>query len=144
MQRISGRDVEARLSNGTRIFFEQVNLNLDDGITGTNDQGYPNGYVVGEVKGDGDIEVSSEMLLLINEEAAQAGSWEEMEPFDTTFYAKVGTLELEVKAFGLKLRMPNFSFDGSGGEKLTHTINFVVSSPDFVHLNGTPLAKRAA
>ena len=32
-QRISGRDVVVKLSNGTRLLFEQVNVNLDDGIT---------------------------------------------------------------------------------------------------------------
>jgi hypothetical protein len=144
MQRISGKDVEARLPSGARIFFEQVNINCDDGISATTDQGYPNGWVAGEVKGDGDIEVATEALLTLNEEAKIAGSWEAMEPFDLTFYAKVGALEMEVRAFGAKLRMPNFSFDGAGGEKLTHTINYVVSSPDFVHINGVPLANRPA
>lgn len=141
-QRISGRDVEARLQTGTRILFEQVNINLDDGIAATNSQGYPHGWVHGEVKGDGDIELTTEMLLLLNEEAESAGSWEEMEPFDITFFANVGSQEFEVKAFGVKLRMPSFSFDGAGGEQITHAINFVISSPDFVHLNGVPLARR--
>lgn len=143
-QRISGKDVEVRLPSGQRILFDQVNLNLDDGIVATHDQGYPNGWVRGEVKGDGDLQVPTETLLALNNEAALAGSWEEMPAFDITFYAKVGTVELDVRAHGCKLRMPNFPFDGKGGDKVMHTINFVVSSPDFVHLNGVPLAQRIA
>ena len=143
-QRISGRDVVVKLSNGTRLLFEQVNVNLDDGITATSDQGYPNGWVHGKVKGDGDIEVSTETLLTLNEEAELAGSWEEMEAFDVTMYAQAGDLEMYVKLHGVKLRMPNFQFSGEGGEKVTHQINFVITSPDFVRLNGVPLAKRVA
>jgi hypothetical protein len=105
MQRISGRDVEARMAGGTRIAFEQATLDLDDGITGTTSQGYSYGWVSGAIKGEG---------------------------------------ELQVQAFGVKLRMPNFDFKGDGGEKTMHTVRFIVSSPDFVRLNGTPLARRPA
>ena len=144
MQHISGRDVEMRLPSGRRILFEQVSLTVEDGIVATTDQGYPNGWVSGEIKGDGDIEISTEMLLVLNEDAEEAGSWEAMPPLDLTFYANVDDLELEVIAYGCKLRLPNFSFDGAGGEKTMHTINYVVSGPDFVHLNGVPLVNSPA
>ena len=137
MQRLSGRDVEARMAGGTRIAFEQATLDLDDGIVATQSQGYPYGWVGGPVKGEGELQ-------LLNQEAALAGSWEEMATIDLSFYAKVGDLELHVEAFGVKLRMPNFDFKGDGGEKTMHTVRFIVSSPDFVRLNGTPLARRVA
>lgn len=142
MQRISGKDVEARLPSGRRILFETVNLNLNDGIAATRDQGYPNGWVGGEVSGDGDMEISTEMMLVLNEEAAQAGTWESIPAFDLTLYAKSGDLELDVRVHGVKLHFPQFAVDGKGGDKLMHTVNFEVTSPDFVHINGIPLANR--
>jgi len=142
MQRLSGKDIEARLGNGIRLLFENASLNIEDGITATTDQGYPNGWVFGEVKGDGEVEVSTETLELIRAEADTAGSWEEMPTFDLTFFGQAGTLELKVEVFGAKLRFPGFEFDGKGGDKLTHKIPFVIGSPDFVKLNGTPLARR--
>jgi len=142
MQRISGRDVEARMAGGTRIAFEQATLDLDDGIVGTTSQGYPYGWVSGAVKGEGELQVHTEQLLALNAEAALAGSWEELAAFDLSFFAKVGALELHVEIFGVKLRMPNFDFKGDGGEKTLHTVRYVVSSPDFVRINGTPLARR--
>ena len=142
MQRISGQDVEARLSNGLRMLFDSASLNLEDGITATSDQGYPSGWVFGEVKGDGEVEVSTDTLELVRAEADAAGSWAQMPEFDLTFFTQVGSLELKVEVFGIKLRFPSFEFDGKGGDKLMHKIPFVIGSPDFVKLNGTPLARR--
>jgi len=141
-QKLSGRDVEARLSNGLRVSFQQASLELDDGVSATQDQGYPSGWVAGAVNGSGELEVTTETLQDLLAEAEAAGSWEQMPEFDLSFYAQVGDLEHEVRAFGCKLRMPGFSYNGEGGEQTTHTIPFIVSSPDFVELNGVPLARR--
>jgi len=142
MQRISGRDVEVRLSNGQRLLIESASLNVEDGVTAVSDQGYPAGWVYGAVKGDGEVEINTEDLNTLLGDAATAGSWEEMAPVDLTFFGKAGTLELLVEVFGIKLRMPGLDLDGKGGDKITHKIPFVVGSPDFVKFNGTPLARR--
>jgi len=142
-QRIGGRDVEVTLRSGLRVVFEEVNLNLDDGMAASTDQGYPNGWVLGEVKGDGDIKVDTDTLNTLVEEAEAHGSWEEMPAFDVmTFYANVAGVEHRVEVHGVKLRFPDWSLDGKGGEKTMHTINYLVTGRDFVHVNGVPLAKR--
>ena len=142
-QRISGRDVEVTLRSGLRLHIEKVTLNTDDGMSATTDQGYPNGWVLGQVQGDGELEVDTDQLNTLIEEAESHGSWEEMAAFDVlTFYANVAGVEHKVEVFGAKLRFPGWDVDGNGGEKVTHTVPYLVTGRDYVHVNGVPLAKR--
>ena len=144
MQRISGRDVIATLGGGTQVKFEQININVDLGPGAVTSQGAPDGWVRGEVSADGDIQVVPEELSKINEEAEKAGSWEDMAAFDATFFADVGDFKQTVDVFGIKLNAPDFKYDGRGGDKLTHTIKFLVTDPDFIKLDGVPLARPPA
>ena len=141
-QRISGREIDARLSNGQRLLFESISLNTSSGIKAVKDQGYPAGWVYGEISGSGEIEISTEDMLVLNEQADLAGSWEELQEMDLTFFAKAGSLELNIEVFGVKVDFPGFDFNGKGGDKLTHKIPFEITSEDFVKINGVRLARR--
>lgn len=144
MQRISGRDVDVRLPSGVIALFDQVNLNLASGVAAVTSGGYPAGWVYGEITGDGDIQLDPEELVKLNGEASKAGSWEEMPEVDMTLFTKVGGLELKIEVFGCKFDFPDFKVDRKGGDKLTHTVKFMITGEDYVHLNGVPLARRRA
>ncbi len=144
-QRLSGRDVSVTLSEtGLLARASEVSLTLEDNITAVTSGGYPDGWVAGEISGEGEMTIAVEEMEKFQEAAQAAGSWEALAPMDLTLFASVsGGAEWKVEAFGCKLKLPSLSVDRSGGEALTQTIPFVITSPDFVRLNGVPLAKRA-
>ncbi|WP_257274876.1 DUF2597 family protein, partial [Endozoicomonas sp. SESOKO4] len=84
-------------------------------------------------------------LNLIIESADRAGSFQELEPSDLTFFAKTPNNELKVQAFGCKMKISSLlDIDTSGGEKHLTTIPFLVTSPDFVRINGVRYLSKAA
>lgn len=141
-RRFSGKDVDVTLPSGKLTLFDQVNVNVASGAAAVTSGGYPAGWVYGEVTGDGDIQLDTEELNKLMLEAETAGSWEEMEAMDITLFSRSGTDELRVELFGVKLDFPDFPVDRKGGEKMTHTIKFLITGEDFVHVNGVPLARK--
>ena len=142
MQRISGRDVTVSLPSGRMALFDQVNLNPASGVAAVTSGGYPAGWVYGDVSGDGDIVIDPEELQKLLDEAEKHGSWEAMPAIDMTLFAKVGAKEWKFEVFGAKFDFPDFKADRKGGDKLTHTVKFLVTGEDFIHINGVPLARR--
>ncbi len=141
MQRITGRDVELRLPTGVIALCDQITLNLSVGTKAVRSGGYPAGWVYGEVTGDGEMTIDSEEVIKLLDAAEEAGSWEEMDAFDIVLAASVSSLDLRVEAFGCKLDVPDFKIDRKGGDKITHTLKFEITDPQFVRVNGVPLAR---
>lgn len=141
MSRITGRDVEVRLGSGLVITFDEVNLNLDDGITATSDQGYPDGWGRGEITGGGDMKTNIADHNAILAEVPEGGSFEMLDAFSMTFFGSAGSEELLIEVDGAKIKFPSYSFDGAGGPKQMASFPFLVTGPDFVKINGTRLAK---
>jgi hypothetical protein len=140
-QRISGRDVVVTLFNGVQVRFDQVNLNVELGLATVTSQGRADGWVKGENSADGDLQLSTEELLKINEAIAADGvSWESFPEFDMVIHASVADQGIAVGVFGVKLNAPDFKADGQGGAKLAHTIKFLVTASPLVTINGVPLA----
>ena len=139
-QRITGREVKVTLSNGIIVLFDTVTLNPSLGIGVAKTQGLPDGWTSGEKGADGEFELNTREMLKINEAASAAGSWEQLEALDITFYALVDGMEMKVEAFGCKIEAANFNFDASNSDRLKHTLPFMVTSPDFIRLNGVRLA----
>lgn len=143
MQRLAGRDVSLTLSRTGRIvLFDQVNLNLSSGISAVTSGGYPAGWVYGEITGDGDILIDPEALDKLLVEASAAGSWEEMVEEDMTLFSKVAGKTRKIEVFGVKMDFPDEKVDRKGGDKITHTVKFLITGEDFVHMDGVPLARR--
>jgi len=140
MQGITGRNVKVTLSNGIQVLFDTVTLNPSLGIGVAKTQGLPDGWTDGEKGADGEIQLNTRELMKLNEEADLDGSWEELEVFDMTFHALQGGLEIRVEAFGCKIEVPNFNFDATNNERTQHTLPYMVTSPEFIRLNGVPLA----
>lgn len=138
MKRISGQSTDVRM-DGDLIHIEKVSLDITDNTSAVQTQGVPDGHVSGDVAAEGEIEVSTKVLQQITAIAQRAGSWRGIEPIDLMFYAKAGSEELKLEAFGCKLVLSNLlDNDPKGGSVLTHKIKYFVTSPNFVHINGVP------
>lgn len=139
-QRFTGRDFTVTLDNGTQVLFDQFNLNTDIGIGVAKTQGQPDGWTKGELSADGDIQLSTEEMQKLIDAARKAGSWEAMPPFDVNCYALVGGNAKNLEVFGVKINSPNFQFDSTNSDRTVHTVNFMVTDPEFVKIDGVPLA----
>jgi len=82
-------------------------------------------------------------VKILSEVARNAGSFRGLPEFDLLFYGSTGDgAEMKVEAFGCKLKVSKLlDVDGKGGEKHITTIPYIVTSPDFVRINGTPYLK---
>lgn len=138
MAKIGGMNFDINLGD-TAVHVETVTLDITDNSAVSQTGGVPDGYVDGDVAAGGEIEVDTTNFNLIIAAAKTAGSFRELEPFDSLFYAKTPTDELRVEAFGCKLRISSLlNIDAKGGEKHKHKIPFDVTSPDFIRINGVP------
>lgn len=136
--RIGGKNFDVNLGD-LKVHVEAATLDITDNSAVGQTRGVPNGHVDGDVSASGEIEVDIANFKLIKEQAASAGSFREIEPFDIVFYAKAGDDEIKYEAFGCKVRLSSLlSIDPKGGAKSTVKVQYDVTSPDFVHIDGTP------
>ncbi|MFL2012336.1 phage protein [Proteus mirabilis] len=137
-KRISGQSIDFNI-DGDLVHVEKVSLSITDntGVAQTN--GVPDGYVNGDVSAEGELELSTKYLNVITAKARSAGSWRAIPLVDLMWYAKASTEELKVESFGCKLNVTDIlDVDPKGGAVMTHKIKFIVTSPDFVRINGIP------
>ncbi|HGN0016961.1 TPA: DUF2597 family protein [Proteus mirabilis] len=137
-KRISGQSIDFNI-DGDLVHVEKVSLSITDntGVAQTN--GVPDGYVNGDVSAEGELELSTKYLNVITAKARSAGSWRAIPLVDLMWYAKAGSEELKVESFGCKLNVTDIlDVDPKGGAVMTHKIKFIVTSPDFVRINGIP------
>ncbi|MBC8946375.1 MULTISPECIES: DUF2597 family protein [Xenorhabdus] len=137
-QRISGQSVDFNM-DGDLVHAEKVSLSVTDNTAAAQTQGIPDGYISGDVTAEGEIELSTKYLDIVTAKARAAGSWRGIQPVDLMWYAKAGNEEMKVEAYGCKLIVSDIlDVDPKGGSVMTHKIKFVVTSPDFVRINGIP------
>ncbi|OTA17561.1 tail protein [Xenorhabdus vietnamensis] len=137
-QRISGQSVDFNM-DGDLVHAEKVNLSITDNTAAAQTQGVPDGYISGDVAAEGEIELSTKYLDIVTAKARSAGSWRGIQPVDLMWYAKAGNEEMKVEAYGCKLILSDIlDVDPKGGSVMTHKVKFVVTSPDFVRINGIP------
>ncbi|MCC8380191.1 tail protein [Xenorhabdus stockiae] len=137
-QRISGQSVDFNM-DGDLVHAEKVNLSITDNTAAAQTQGVPDGYIAGDVAAEGEIELSTKYLEIVTAKARSAGSWRGIQPVDLMWYAKAGNEEIKVEAYGCKLIVSDIlDVDPKGGSVMTHKVKFVVTSPDFVRINGIP------
>lgn len=138
MSRLSGKEMGFMLGD-LRIVADEITLNIEDGRSAVLSNGVPDGFVDGETKASGDITVDTKNFDLIIEAAKQAGSFKELEPFDSVFNGENASESLNIEAFGCLLKISDLlNANSSGGEKLQHKLNFEVTSKDFIRINGVP------
>ena len=139
MQRISGKNFDISVGD-LSISVSKVTLTIEDKTDVAKDGGVPNGFVDGEVSGSGDMELDAMAMSILGEAAKAAGSWRALEPFDMLFYAKTGqNEEMKVEAFGCKFVLDSLlDVDKAGGQKHISKVKYLVTSPDFIRINGVP------
>ncbi|MDC9606099.1 DUF2597 family protein [Xenorhabdus griffiniae] len=137
-KRISGQSIDFNM-DGDLVHAEKVNLSITDNTAAAQTQGVPDGYIAGDVAAEGEIELSTKYLAIVTAKARSAGSWRGIQPVDLMWYAKAGNEEIKVEAYGCKLIVSDIlDVDPKGGSVMTHKVKFVVTSPDFVRINGIP------
>ncbi|KNH21851.1 tail protein [Pseudomonas syringae] len=138
MSRIGGKNFDINLGD-LQIHVESCTLDITDNTAVAQTHGVPNGHVDGDVAASGEFEFDTSNFNLLIEAARSAGSFRQLEPFDSVFFAKAGEEELRIEAFGCKLKVSSLlSVDPKGGEKSKHKVPFEVTSPDFIRVNGVP------
>ena len=138
MSRIGGKNFDINLGD-LQIHVESCTLDVTDNTAVAQSRGVPNGHVDGDVSCSGEFEFDTSNFNLLIEAARTAGSFRQLEPFDSVFFAKAGEEELRIEAFGCKLKVSCLlSIDPKGGEKTKHKVPFDVTSPDFIRINGVP------
>lgn len=138
MSKIGGKNFDITVGD-LQIHVETVTLDITDNSAVAQSGGVPDGYVDGDVAASGELELDSANFNLLIEAAKAAGSFRQLEPFDSLFYAKTPTDELRVEAFGCKPKISSLlNIDSKGGEKHKHKVPFDVTSPDFIRINGVP------
>ena len=138
MSRIGGKNFDITLGD-LQIHIESCTLDITDNTAVAQSRGVPNGHVDGDVAASGEFEFDTSNFNLLIEAARTAGSFRQLEPFDSVFFAKAGDEELRIEAFGCKLKVSSLlSVDPKGGEKSKHKVPFEVTSPDFIRVNGVP------
>ncbi|EDX4100145.1 DUF2597 family protein [Salmonella enterica] len=138
-ERISGMSFDVSF-NGRNIHVKTATLDITDNTKAIQERGVPNGWVRGDVEASGEIEVDTVNFQLLGEAAREAGSWRDIEEADFLFFAQAAKTELKIEAFGCKLLISNLmNIDSKGGDSMSHKIKFLVTSPDFVHIDGTPV-----
>ncbi|ERH60370.1 DUF2597 family protein [Pseudomonas reactans] len=138
MSRIGGKNFDINLGD-LQVHVESCTLDITDNTAVAQTRGVPNGHVDGDVAASGEFEFDTSNFNLLIEAARTAGSFRQLEPFDSVFFAKAGEEELRIEAFGCKLKVSSLlSVDPKGGEKSKHKVPFEVTSPDFIRVNGVP------
>lgn len=139
MQRISGKSFDITVGD-LAIHVSKCSLAIEDNTEVAQDNGVPNGWVNGDVKADGELELDALGVSLLSEAAKNAGSFRELPEFDILFYAKPASgEEMKVEAFGCKLKIDSLlDVDKTGGSKHVSKVKFLVTSPDFIRINGVP------
>ncbi|MBB61156.1 MULTISPECIES: DUF2597 family protein [Stutzerimonas] len=138
MARIGGKNFDVNLGD-LLVHVESCTLDITDNTAVAQDKGVPNGHVDGDVSASGEMEFDTANFNLLIEAAKRAGSFRQLDPFDSVFFAKAGDEELRVEAFGCKLKVSSLlNIDPKGGEKSKHKVPFDVTSPDFIRINGVP------
>jgi hypothetical protein len=138
-QRISGKNFDISVGD-LSIHVSKCSLSIEDNTGVAQDNGVPNGWVSGDVSAEGELELDALGVSLLSEAAKSAGSFRQLPEFDILFFARTGSgEEMKVEAFGCKLKVESLlDIDKAGGEKHVSKVKFMVTSPDFIRINGVP------
>lgn len=137
-KRISGQSFDFNL-DGSLIHVEKSTLSITDNTGAAQTNGVPDGWVSGDASAEGELEFSTKALAILKAKARAAGSWRSIPEVDLMWYAKAGSEEMKVEAFGCKLLLSDIlDHDPKGGSTINLKVKYLVTSPDFVRLDGVP------
>lgn len=137
-ERISGGSFDVNY-DGIMIHVENATVTITDNSAASQTRGVPNGYTKGSVSADVEAEVDSQNFKKFTAVARAAGSWRDIPPKDFLFYANTGDEEEKVEVFGCKPTLSDIvNITPNEASKTTKKIKFMVTSPDFIAIDGVP------
>ena len=135
---LGGKDFDIFVGD-KMVHIIEASVKITDGRKVKTVRGVPVGFFDGPVEAQVSLKVDHENFLLIEGQAKAAGSWKGIEPFDVSFNAEVSAGSKNVEAFGVLPMLDEvLNIKGEGGEEDTTTIKGLVTSPDFIKINGIP------
>lgn len=141
-EHISGQSFDFMVL-GQYIHADNITLSITDNSAVVKTRGIPDGYVSGDVEAEGEITLKDREFQKFSIAARAAGSYRDVPPLDLTFVAKRGGTLSKVEVFGAKLLPTDLlDIDDNGGSATTKKIKFMVTSKDFIRINGVPYLSR--
>ncbi|EOV0867776.1 phage protein [Vibrio parahaemolyticus] len=137
-KRISGMSFDVDIHN-IWVHVEKATVSITDDSQAAQTRGVPDDFTDGAVSAETEYELDTKNFKLLIEAAKAAGSFRGIEPHDCLFYANTGSEELEIKVHGVKLMIDSLlDIDPSSADKSIHKVKGVVTSADFIHIDGVP------
>ncbi|WP_392551234.1 DUF2597 family protein [Orbus wheelerorum] len=124
---------------GDVIQAQSASISITDNTAAAKTNGVPDGTLQGSVEASGSIVFSSKYFKVLKAKAQSFGSYRDIPPVDLMFYANTGSEELQIEVFGCKLTITDLlNVDKSSDDSTMHTVPFIVTSPDFIKIDGVP------
>ncbi len=125
--------------DGVMIHVESATLTITDNSTATQQRGVPNGFVKGSVSADLEFEMDIVNSKKFGAVARSVGSWRGIPPKDVLFYANTGDQEEKIEVFGCKPMISDLlSINPNEASKTTRKVKMMITSPDFISIDGVP------
>lgn len=141
-KRLSGMNFDIDIF-GTVIHVEKASVSISDDSAVATSRGVPDGHVDGAVSADLEYELDTKNFKLLGKVARNAGSWRGIKTHDCLFYGNAGGEELTIEVFGVKLLLESIlDVDPSSSDKTKHKVKGLVTSPDFIKIDGVPYLSR--
>ncbi len=124
-----------------KVEAKKVTLDITDNTAAVKRKGAPGGWVQGDVEGSGVLTVDRAGLRVFVDSAA---SFQEIPLFDINTYAEAGDDNLKIEAFGCKAKLGKLlDIDTNSTDETEFEIPYVITSPNFVAIDGKPYFKVA-
>lgn len=121
------------------IHVQEMSASISDEGKEVKTAGVPDGFVEGDVGCSGSITVDIENFNLLNEVARMSGSFKGLPAFDIITGGANVTQSDYLELFGCRLKISDLlGNNGTGGEKMVRKLEFTVTDPRFVRINGVP------
>ncbi|NQZ06963.1 MAG: DUF2597 family protein [Algicola sp.] len=138
MEHISGKSLRVKFGVH-QVLFDEFDLTIDDQTGPASTGGRPDGFVDGETSASGTLTLAHKYFKVFSDAAKAAGSYKAMPLFDIVTYGKTTGSELKIEAFGCKLKISDLlKIDPNGKDKSSIKLDYFVTSPDFVNIDGVP------
>lgn len=136
--RINAKSFDISL-DGTVVNVESASVSITDNSAVVKTNGVPDGHVKGGVEASGSLVFTSKYFKVLKDKATAYGSYRDIPAIDLMFYGNTGSEEMKVEVFGCILTLSDIlNVDKGGDDATNHTVNFIVTSPDFIKIDGVP------
>jgi len=135
---LTGKDFDAFIGD-KMVHVAEATVKITDGRQVKYVRGVPVGFIDGKVEAETTLKFDHENFLLLEAQAKKAGSWKGIEPFDISFLAENKVGSKNVEAFGVLPALEDIlNIKAEGGEEDFTNVKGMVTSKDFIKINGIP------